>query len=312
MFDEITADRSVGVAEQDLARIRAAQLLLESTSYPDIKAAPRSLRRTGSDLSPFRARIAGPVSLAHQLGYLRGAAMAGYHCPMTARRRRACARAPKHCRPCFRRSQRADGGKRVEWENDHAPPATSDRSCRSRRTFRRAGRLWRWRPRQFRSLRFARLPRHQEEAAGRAQAGIPRWRAGPRAGRAEGSLQGRRVSSRSTSRTRRPRPPRLRRRRSRSRSAPRNRKGKQAASTGRRDLPQPPMPRRDGGRRSTAAAPPAPKPQKIARKRTTAPPPDQPAQQPGAVRHRPAIRRAIPGADAERHVHALISFFSFD
>src|SRR4029078_12943259 len=31
---------------------------------------------------------------------------------MTARRRRACVRARKRCRPCFRRSQRADG-KRV-------------------------------------------------------------------------------------------------------------------------------------------------------------------------------------------------------
>ena len=37
MFDEIAADRSVGVAEQDLARIRAAQLLLETTSYPNMK-----------------------------------------------------------------------------------------------------------------------------------------------------------------------------------------------------------------------------------------------------------------------------------
>jgi len=37
LFDEIAADRSVGVAEQDLARIRAAQLLLESTSYPNMK-----------------------------------------------------------------------------------------------------------------------------------------------------------------------------------------------------------------------------------------------------------------------------------
>ena len=37
MFDEIASDRSVGVAEQDLARIRAAQLLLESTSYPNMK-----------------------------------------------------------------------------------------------------------------------------------------------------------------------------------------------------------------------------------------------------------------------------------
>jgi hypothetical protein len=36
MFDEIAADRSVGTAEQDLARIRAAQLLLDSTTYPNI------------------------------------------------------------------------------------------------------------------------------------------------------------------------------------------------------------------------------------------------------------------------------------
>ena len=77
MFDEIAADRSVGVAEQDLARIRAAQLLLESTSYPNMKAAPRSLCRAGRDLSPYRARIAGPVGLARQR-CLRDAAMAGY------------------------------------------------------------------------------------------------------------------------------------------------------------------------------------------------------------------------------------------
>ncbi len=38
LFDGIAADSSVGVAEQSLARIRAAQLLLESTSYPDMKA----------------------------------------------------------------------------------------------------------------------------------------------------------------------------------------------------------------------------------------------------------------------------------
>ena len=37
MFDEIAADRSVGAADQDLARIRAAQLLLESISYPNMK-----------------------------------------------------------------------------------------------------------------------------------------------------------------------------------------------------------------------------------------------------------------------------------
>ena len=38
IFDEITADRSVDAAAQDLARVRAAQLLLETTTYPDMKA----------------------------------------------------------------------------------------------------------------------------------------------------------------------------------------------------------------------------------------------------------------------------------
>jgi hypothetical protein len=34
LYDDIAADRSVGVPEQDLARVRAAGLLLETTSYP--------------------------------------------------------------------------------------------------------------------------------------------------------------------------------------------------------------------------------------------------------------------------------------
>jgi hypothetical protein len=36
LYDEIAADRSVGPAEQDLARIRAAALLLETASYPSM------------------------------------------------------------------------------------------------------------------------------------------------------------------------------------------------------------------------------------------------------------------------------------
>src|SRR6478752_8454259 len=36
MYDDIAADRSVGAAEQDLARIRAAQLLLDSTTYQNM------------------------------------------------------------------------------------------------------------------------------------------------------------------------------------------------------------------------------------------------------------------------------------
>jgi hypothetical protein len=51
MFDEITADRSVGVAEQDLARIRAAQLLLETTTYPDMK---QRLEAAGAPGATFR------------------------------------------------------------------------------------------------------------------------------------------------------------------------------------------------------------------------------------------------------------------
>jgi hypothetical protein len=36
IYDEIWADRSVGAAEQDLAKIRAAGLLLETTTYPNM------------------------------------------------------------------------------------------------------------------------------------------------------------------------------------------------------------------------------------------------------------------------------------
>jgi hypothetical protein len=36
MYDDIAADTSVATAERDLARIRAAQLVLESTTYPNM------------------------------------------------------------------------------------------------------------------------------------------------------------------------------------------------------------------------------------------------------------------------------------
>jgi hypothetical protein len=36
MYDDIAADRSVGAAEQDLARVRAAGVLLETSSYPNM------------------------------------------------------------------------------------------------------------------------------------------------------------------------------------------------------------------------------------------------------------------------------------
>ncbi len=88
-------------------------------------------------------------------------------------------------------------------------------------------------------------------------------------------------------------------------------KGKQpaTASTEPAAAPDPDAAPEEEG--STAAAPPAPKPKKIVRKRTTAPPPDQTDEQPalraiGAT----AATIAVPGADAERYLHALILFSS--
>jgi len=73
MFDELAADRSVGVAEQDLARIRAAQLLLESTSYPNMKerleaaAAPgATFRHTARELLALSAWRANDAAATRQ------------------------------------------------------------------------------------------------------------------------------------------------------------------------------------------------------------------------------------------------------
>ena len=73
MYDEIAADRSVGVAEQDLARIRAAQLLLESTSYPNMKerleaaAAPgATFRHTARELLALSAWRANDTAATRQ------------------------------------------------------------------------------------------------------------------------------------------------------------------------------------------------------------------------------------------------------
>jgi hypothetical protein len=73
MFDEIAADRSVGAAEQDLARIRAAQLLLESSTYPDMKqrleaaAAPgATFRHTARELLALSAWRANDAAATRQ------------------------------------------------------------------------------------------------------------------------------------------------------------------------------------------------------------------------------------------------------
>jgi hypothetical protein len=48
MYDDIAADRSVGAAEQDLARVRAAGLLLETSSYPNMLARLEAATAPGS------------------------------------------------------------------------------------------------------------------------------------------------------------------------------------------------------------------------------------------------------------------------
>jgi hypothetical protein len=73
MFDEIAADRSVGVAEQDLARVRAAQLLLESTTYPNMKtrleaaaASKATFRHTARELLALSAWRANDSAATRQ------------------------------------------------------------------------------------------------------------------------------------------------------------------------------------------------------------------------------------------------------
>jgi hypothetical protein len=48
MYDDIAADRSVGAETQDLARIRAAELLVDSSGYPDMLARLESSTAPGA------------------------------------------------------------------------------------------------------------------------------------------------------------------------------------------------------------------------------------------------------------------------
>jgi hypothetical protein len=73
MYDEIAADRSVGAAEQDLARVRAAGLLLETSDYPNMltrleaAAAPGStFRHTARELLALSAWRANDTTAARK------------------------------------------------------------------------------------------------------------------------------------------------------------------------------------------------------------------------------------------------------
>jgi hypothetical protein len=48
LYDDIAADRSVGTLEQELARVRAAQLLVETATYPDMLARLESSTAPGA------------------------------------------------------------------------------------------------------------------------------------------------------------------------------------------------------------------------------------------------------------------------
>jgi hypothetical protein len=73
MYDDIAADRSVGAAEQDLARIRAAGLLLETSTYPNMltrleaAAAPgATFRHTARELLALSAWRANDSTAARK------------------------------------------------------------------------------------------------------------------------------------------------------------------------------------------------------------------------------------------------------
>ena len=73
MYDDISADRSVGAVEQDLARIRAAGLLLETASYPNMRqrletstGPEATFRHTARELLALSAWRANDTAAARQ------------------------------------------------------------------------------------------------------------------------------------------------------------------------------------------------------------------------------------------------------
>jgi hypothetical protein len=73
MYDDIAADRSVGAESQDLAKVRAAGLLLDTSSYPDMlarlepSAAPQAtFRHTARELLALSAFRAGDTTAARK------------------------------------------------------------------------------------------------------------------------------------------------------------------------------------------------------------------------------------------------------
>jgi hypothetical protein len=72
-YDDISADRSVAVSERDLARIRAAELLLETSSYPNMlqrletaTAPEATFRHSARELLALSAWRANDISAARR------------------------------------------------------------------------------------------------------------------------------------------------------------------------------------------------------------------------------------------------------
>lgn len=73
LYDDIAADRSVGALEQDLAKVRGAQLLVETSTYPDMlarleaSAAPgATFRHTARELLALSAWRANDTTAARK------------------------------------------------------------------------------------------------------------------------------------------------------------------------------------------------------------------------------------------------------
>jgi hypothetical protein len=73
LYDDIAADRSVGAPEQDLARVRAAALLLETSTYPNMlqrlepaTAPTATFRHTARELLALSAWRANDTAAARQ------------------------------------------------------------------------------------------------------------------------------------------------------------------------------------------------------------------------------------------------------
>ena len=105
----LAADRSIGTEQQDLARIRAAGLLLDTDSYPNmlqrLEAATKpdaTFRHTARELLALSAWRANDTTAARQ--WLDMIANDG-ETPAAMRR------GPRRFKRCFRRSPRADDGK---------------------------------------------------------------------------------------------------------------------------------------------------------------------------------------------------------